>query len=96
MGLYERVRLMDWLFIIWIIVTLLLFLDFIIPHPLWLISKPFTIGLFLIILGALIVRMIFRGLSDVINIVTHPAVITFVVTLIFLVILNKIPKVKRK
>lgn len=80
----------DWLLIIWLIVTAIMFIDFFIPTPWYIFSKPITIGLFFILLFALIARMIFRGIQSLVNIITHPALIAFVVTLIALYLFKKI------
>ena len=81
---------LDWLLIIWLIITVIMFIDFFIPHPFYIFTKPITIGLFFILLFALIIRMIFRGIQSIVNIITHPAVIAFAATIIALYLFKKI------
>ena len=81
---------MDWLLIIWLAVTILMFIDFFLPTPWYLISKPFTVGAFIILLLALLIRQIMRGIQGLIDIISNPAIIAFVVTLIALYLFRKI------
>jgi len=81
---------MDWLLIIWLIITLIMFIDLFIPTPWYIFSKPITIGLFFILLLALIIRMLFRGIQSILDIVTHPALIAFTATIIALYLFKKI------
>jgi hypothetical protein len=81
---------MDLLLIIWLIVTIIMFIDLFLPHPLYIFTKPITIGLFFILLFALIIRMLFRGIKDIMDVATHPAVLAFVATIVALYLFKKI------
>lgn len=88
--------MIDWLFWIWVIVTILAFLNLIIPDPLPFVDEAILILIFFALLGALIVRMIVRGITSLVGTITHPAVIAFVATLIILFIYDRFKKKKKK
>jgi hypothetical protein len=87
---------MDWLLAIWIIMTVVVFLDFIIPHPLYIISKPFTLGIWFLLLGALFIRWIAKGLANVFDIVTHPAVLSFAAVILILLTYKRLKSKEKK
>ena len=82
--------MIDWLLILFIVMSIVLFLDFIIPHPFWLISKPLTVGVWIILLIALFVRMVIKGVASVLSVVTHPAVLSFIAVFLVLIMYMKL------
>ena len=90
----------DWLFWSWAIITAIAFIDIIIPDPLPFVDEAVLITISVILLLALALRGTLNFLSDIWGYVTHPITIAFTLTLLLLIIGNKIykknVKVKKK
>jgi len=91
---------LDWVFWAWVVVTILLFIDIIIPDPIPFIDEAILTILFFGGIAYMAGRSIMNGIDTIVQQVTHPAIIAFVVTMAALVIFGKIkntiPKRRRK
>lgn len=95
--IFNQIIAIDWLFWGWVIVTVLFFLDLVIPDPIPYIDEIFLGVMFFVLLGALILRMIARGVISIFSTATHPLVLAFVGTLFILFLYAMISgKYKRK
>jgi hypothetical protein len=82
--------MIDWLLVLFVVMSITLFADFIIPHPFWIISKPLTIGVWLILLFSLLARAFLKGVANVLNLITHPAVLSFIAVFLLLTMYMKL------
>lgn len=86
----------DILLISWAVVTVIAFVDLLIPDPLPFIDE---IALFITSM-ALLVALAIRGIGGVLSTawqwISHPLVMTFLITIFFLFIVDKVRKKNKK
>lgn len=82
----------DWLFWGWVIITIAMFIDLLVPDPIPFIDEAILIILFFLGLAALAIRGAIRGIGSLYDAAMHPAFLAFAATMALLVIYGKFSK----
>lgn len=86
----------DWLFWAFAIVTVLLFIDLIIPDPIPFVDEAVLTVMFIALLVGLILRGVFIGIESIIQYAFHPVVLSFVLGMGGIIVFDKIILNNRK
>jgi hypothetical protein len=84
----------DWLFTVWVIVTIIWGLDLVIPDPIPFIDEMLLGVVWFLLLGALFVRWLLTGVEQGLNFILNPGVLAFLITITALILYTKFGRKK--
>ena len=86
----------DWLFWAWAVITIIAFIDLFIPDPIPFIDEAVLVTTSILLLMALAVRGAVGLIQKISGFLAQPIVAAFLITLVVLVVGNKIYQRQRK